>query len=228
VMADATDQAHTTQAMASVDRLLVDHDHQIARLFTPPFDHSKENPGYIKGYPPGVRENGGQYTHGATWSIFAWAKLGDGDRAGGMFDLLNPIRHSDSAAAVQRYMVEPYIACADVYSVAPHVGRGGWTWYTGSAAWLYRGGLEAVLGFQLQGDQLRIDPCIPKDWPGFQLTYQHRGKQHVSRYEINVENPQRVCRGVTTIEMDGQTMDADAATVLLDDGQTHQLHIVLG
>ncbi|MEO7940237.1 MAG: glycosyltransferase 36 associated protein, partial [Burkholderiaceae bacterium] len=106
-------------------RLLVDHQNQIARLFTPPFDHSAANPGYIKGYPPGVRENGGQYTHGAIWSIFAWAELGDGDRAGAMFDLLNPIQHSDSAEAVARYKVEPYVACADVYSVTPHIGRGG-------------------------------------------------------------------------------------------------------
>ena len=228
VMADTTDQAHATQAMASVDRLLVDHPNQIARLFTPPFDHSKQNPGYIKGYPPGVRENGGQYTHGATWSIFAWAKLGDGDRAGALFDLLNPIRHSETAEAVQRYMVEPYVACADVYSETPHVGRGGWTWYTGSAAWLYRGGLEAVLGFHRQGDKLRIDPCIPREWPGFQLTYRHRGAQHVSCYEVSVENPGKVCRGVKEIELDGQTMAAGDAVDLVDDGLTHKLRIVLG
>jgi cellobiose phosphorylase len=228
VMAGSTHQEHATQAMASVDRLLVDHPNQIARLFTPPFNHSKQNPGYIKGYPPGVRENGGQYTHGATWSIFAWAELGDGGRAAGLFDLLNPIRHSDTAEAVRRYMVEPYIACADVYSEPPHVGRGGWTWYTGSAAWLYRGGLEAVLGFHLQGDKLRIDPCIPREWPGFQLTYRHRGPQHVSCYEVSVENPGKVCRGVASIELDGQTMVAGDAIALSDDGQTHKLRIVLG
>jgi cyclic beta-1,2-glucan synthetase len=228
VIAGATDPAHAAQAMASVDTLLVDHEHRIARLFTPPFDHSQENPGYIKGYPPGVRENGGQYTHGATWSIFAWAKLGDGDRAGDLFNLLNPIRHADSAEAVARYKVEPYVACADVYSVGALTGRGGWTWYTGSAAWLYRGGLEAVLGFQLQGDKLRIDPCIPRDWPGFQLTYQHRGKQHVSRYEISVENPGKVCRGVTSVELDGQTLAIGNAVALADDGQTHRLRVVLG
>jgi cyclic beta-1,2-glucan synthetase len=217
------------QAMASVDRLLVDHANRIARLFTPPFDQDgKENPGYIKGYPPGVRENGGQYTHGATWSIFAWAKLGDGDRAAGLFDLLNPLHHSDSAEATARYKVEPYVVSADVYSVAPHIGRGGWTWYTGSAAWLYRAGLEAVLGFQLQGDRLRIDPCIPKNWPGFQIVYRYRGEQHASRYEIAVENPDKVCRGVTKVELDGQTQAIEAAIKLLDDGQTHRLHITLG
>src|ERR1700674_4291848 len=229
VMAGAANPQHAAQAMASVDRLLVDHQHQIARLFTPPFDHSTENPGYIKGYPPGVRENGGQYTHGATWSIFAWARLGAGDRAGALFDLLNPTHHCDSAEAVTRYKVEPYVSCADVYSVAPHIGRGGWTWYSGSAAWLYRAGFEAVLGFQLCGDQLRIDPCIPKHWPGFQLTYQHRGQQHViTRYEITVENPGHVCHGLTRVELDGEALAATDAIALADDGQTHSLRVVLG
>jgi cellobiose phosphorylase len=123
--------------------------------------------------------------------------------------------------------VEPYVACADVYSVAPHVGRGGGTWYTGSAAWLYRAGLEAVLGFHLQGDRLRLDPCLPKAWPGFQLTYRH-GAQRATCYEINVENPDGVCRGVTHVELDGQKLAVEAPIGLLDDGQTHQLHIVLG
>ena len=227
VLAGRDNRAHAAQAMASVDDLLIDHEHQLARLFTPPFDQDgKENPGYIKGYPPGVRENGGQYTHGAIWSIFAWAGLGDGDRAGGLFDLLNPIRHADSPAAIERYKVEPYVACADVYSVAPHVGRGGWTWYTGSAAWLYRAALEALLGFRKHGDSLRIEPCIPKAWPGFQLTYRHRGKRHVTVYEIGVENTHNVCRGVAVVELDGQTLDGDVP--LADDGGVHRLRIVLG
>jgi len=228
VLAGSSDREHATQAMAAVDRLLVDHPNRIHRLFAPPFDHSRENPGYIKGYPPGVRENGGQYTHGAVWSIFAWAGLGDGDRAGGLFDLLNPIRHGDSPATVERYKVEPYVACADVYSVAPHIGRGGWTWYTGSAAWLYRAGLEAVLGFRLRGARLRIEPCIPKDWPGFRLSYRHRSGQRVTCYEIEVENPHRVCRGVAQTELDGQTLAAGEDVPLADDGGTHRLRIVLG
>ncbi|MEO7726958.1 MAG: glycosyl hydrolase family 65 protein, partial [Burkholderiales bacterium] len=184
---------HAAQAMASVDRLLVDH------------------------------------THGATWSIFAWAGLGDGDRAGAMFDLLNPIYHSDSAQAVARYKVEPYVACADVYSVEPHIGRGGWTWYSGSAAWLYRAGLEAMLGFRLCGDQLRIDPCIPEHWPGFQLTYQQRGQLDViTRYEITVENPSHVSQGVILVELDGKTLATKDAIALAGDGQTHSLRLVLG
>ncbi|MEO6866734.1 MAG: glycosyl hydrolase family 65 protein, partial [Gaiellales bacterium] len=229
VMAGPTSPARAAQAMASVDRLLVDQEHQIARLFTPPFDHSPVNPGYIRGYPPGLRENGGQYTHGATWSVFAWAQLGDGDRAGAMFDLLNPIQHSDSAEAVARYKVEPYVACADVYSVAPHIGRGGWTWYTGTAAWLYRAGLEAVLGFQLRGDRLHIKPCIPKNWPGFQLTYRRRGRLYeVTRFEITVDNSALVGTGVTRIELDGSQLSASEDVALADDGQVHTLHITVG
>ncbi|TAL89379.1 MAG: glycosyl transferase family 36 [Rhodanobacter sp.] len=228
VIAGSDDRAHAAQAMASVDELLVDHEHKVARLFTPPFDQDgKKDPGYIKGYPPGVRENGGQYTHGAIWSILAWAGLGDGDRAGNMFDLLNPIHHSDSAEAVARYKVEPYVACADVYSVAPHVGRGGWTWYTGSAAWLYRAGLEAVLGFQLHGDRLRMNPCMPKAWSGFRITYRH-GPERATCYEISVDNPDRVCGGVKSMHLDGQTLKPEATIALLNDGQTHHLHITLG
>jgi cellobiose phosphorylase len=229
VMAGAASPQHAAEAMASLDHRLIDHENRIALLFTPPFDNGTTNPGYIKGYPPGVRENGGQYTHGAIWSIFAWAELGDGDRGSALFDTLNPILHSDSAAAVERYKVEPYVSCADVYSVAPYVGRGGWTWYSGSGAWLYRAGLEALLGFHLHGDRLRIDPCIPKHWDGFQLTYQRRGQANVTtEYQIAVENPRHVCRGVSNVELDGFPLAAADAIVLVDDGHTHALRIVLG
>ncbi len=229
VIAGATSREHASQAMESVDRMLVDHEHQVALLFTPPFDFSPVYPGYIKGYPPGVRENGGQYTHGATWSIFAWARLGDGDRAGAMFDLINPIHHSDSPEAAARYKVEPYVANADVYSVAPHVGRGGWTWYTGTAGWLYRAGLEAMLGFQLRGDRLLIDPCIPKIWPGFQLSYRRQGRMHaITRYEITVDNASRLGRGVTRVELDGAELCATDGVALVDDGKTHLLRITIG
>ena len=226
VLAGAADAAHAAQAMASNERELVDHEHRLSRLFTPPFDQgSAENPGYIKGYPPGVRENGGQYTHGAVWSIFAWAALGDGDRAGELFGFFNPIRHSDDADAVARYKVEPYVSCADVYSVGDLAGRGGWTWYTGSAAWLYRAGLEAILGFRKRGDALCLDPCIPKAWPGFELDYRHRGR---TRYTIRVENPHGVCRGVTTLELDGQPLPVSEPVALLDDGGDHLVRVVLG
>ncbi|MDI1252506.1 glycosyl transferase family 36 [Thermomonas sp.] len=229
VLPGATNLEHASQAMESVDRMLVDHEHQVARLFTPPFDLSPVYPGYIKGYPPGVRENGGQYSHGATWSIFAWARLGDGDRAGAMFDLINPINRSENAEAVARYKVEPYVANADVYSVTPHVGRGGWTWYTGTAGWLYRAGLEALLGFQLRGDRLLIDPCIPKNWPGFEITYRRRGRMHaVTRYEITVDNASRVGRGVTRVQLDGEDHSATGGVELMDDGKAHTLRITIG
>ncbi len=229
VMAEASNPEHAAEAMASVDHHLVDHENHIALLFTPPFDGGKVNPGYIKGYPPGVRENGGQYTHGAIWSIFAWAGLGDGDRGGALFDTLNPILHSDSAEAVERYKVEPYVSCADVYSVPPYVGRGGWTWYSGSGAWLYRAGLEALLGFQLHGDRLRIDPCIPKHWDGFQLSYQRRGPANVTtEYRIEVENPRHVCRGVEWVELDGVTLPASESIVLVNDGNSHTIRLRLG
>ena len=229
VMAGSPNRGHAEQAMAAVDARLVDHPNQIARLFTPPFDHGKENPGYIKGYPPGVRENGGQYTHGATWSIFAWAGLDDGERAAAQFRLLNPIHHSDSPEAIARYKVEPYAACADVYSIDPLVGRGGWTWYTGSAAWLYRGGIEAVLGFHRHGDHLQIDPCIPKQWPGFQLAYQHHGPGNaITHYAIAVENPDGVSRGVKRIELDGRPLPSIEAFALVDDGKSHTVRVILG
>jgi cyclic beta-1,2-glucan synthetase len=218
---------HAAAAMAAVDRLLVDHANRISRLFTPPFDHAKENPGYIKGYPPGVRENGGQYTHGAIWSVFAWAQLGDGVRTADTFDILNPIHHSDSVAAMQRYKVEPYVACADVYAVAPHIGRGGWTWYTGSAAWLYRAGLEALLGFQLRGDRLHIEPCIPPAWPGFSITWRRGAGEQPTSYLIVVENPDGVCRGIKRLELDGQALTAGYVP-LADDGAVHRVHVVLG
>ena len=180
---------------------------RLALLFTPPFDRTPLDPGYIKGYPPGVRENGGQYTHAAVWSVIAFALLGDGDRAAELFSLLNPIHHSATRAGVRRYKVEPYAVAADVYSVAPHVGRGGWTWYTGSAGWLYRAGLEWILGFRVRGAALELDPCVPASWPGFEIAFRFRS----SRYEISVENPAGKGRGVSHAELDGEDAHARRA-----------------
>ncbi len=148
--------------MAALDEHLVRRDDGLLLLLTPPFDQTPPDPGYIKGYPPGIRENGGQYTHGAIWSVIAFAMLGDGDKAGELFSLLNPINHASTRAGIHRYKVEPYVACGDVYAEPAHVGRGGWTWYTGSAGWMYRAGLEWILGFRLRGATLLIDPCIPE------------------------------------------------------------------
>ena len=225
VIAGGCDQQHAQSAMDSVDAMLIRRDDKVAPLFTPPFDHVENNPGYIKAYPPGIRENGGQYTHGSQWSIFALAKMGQGNRALELFSLINPINHSDSHEAVERYKVEPYVACADVYSVAPHVGRGGWTWYTGSGAWLYRAGLEAILGFKLMGNRLLIDPSIPETWRGFQIRYRH-GR---STYEIAVENPRHVQRGVTEIRLDHEALaKVETGIPLVDDGAIHKVVVTMG
>ena len=225
VMSRAGDAARAVQGMAAVDKHLVRRDDDLVLLFTPPFDRTPLDPGYIKGYPPGIRENGGQYTHAAIWSVIAFAMLGDGDKAAELFTMLNPISHSNTPDAVQRYKVEPYAVSADVYSTAPHVGRGGWTWYTGSAGWMHRAGLETILGFRLQGTTLLLDPCIPKTWPGFKMTFRY----HSARYDIEVENPQGVCRGVVRTELDGLVLPGkDARVALADDGTAHRVRVVLG
>jgi cyclic beta-1,2-glucan synthetase len=225
VISGAAEPGRAVRAMAAMDEQLIGHGEGLALLFTPPFDRTPLDPGYIKGYPPGIRENGGQYTHAAAWSAIAFAALGDGDRAAALFSLLNPINHTSTRADVQRYKVEPYVVAADVYSVAPHVGRGGWTWYTGSAGWLYRAGLEAILGFRLQGEVLSLSPCIPKAWPRFEIVFRYRS----ARYEITVENPDSVCRGVAHAELDGRTLTDGATRVpLVDDGQAHTVRVILG
>ena len=230
VISGAADPERAALAMNAVEKHLIRHDDKIALLFTPPFDRSSHDPGYIKGYPPGIRENGGQYTHGTIWSIFAFAALGQGDRAGELFTILNPIHHSSTPNAVARYKVEPYAACADVYSVAPHVGRGGWTWYTGSAGWLYRAGLEAILGFRVRGNTLAIDPCLPEAWPRYEIVFRHRGTRNaITRYEITVENPRHVSRGVVGAELDGVEIAKGVARIpLVDDGQIHRVRVELG
>jgi cyclic beta-1,2-glucan synthetase len=169
-------------AMDESYRQLVRQKDSLALLFTPPFDKTPKDPGYIKAYPPGIRENGGQYTHGAIWSVFAHAKLGQAERAHEIFSLLNPINHSRTEQEAITYRVEPYVIAADVYSVPPHVGRGGWTWYTGSAGWMYRAGLEALLGFTREGSLLRIKPCVPQTWTGFEISAQFGS----TRYEIKL------------------------------------------
>ena len=226
IISRAAEPARASRAMAALDKFLVQRDDKLSLLFTPPFDNPVQDPGYIKGYPPGIRENGGQYTHGALWAAQAFAMQGDGDRAGELLAMLNPIRHGDSPGEIHRYKVEPYVACADVYSEPPHVGRGGWTWYTGSAGWMYRVILESLLGFRVQGSDLLLNPCIPRAWPAFEITFQHRS----ARYEITVDNPLRVSGGVIAIKVDGKvlTTNKSARVQLLDDGATHRIQIVLG
>ena len=211
--------------MAALDSQLIRREDGLALLFAPPFDKTTRDPGYIKGYPPGVRENGGQYTHAATWSVMAFAALGEGDKAAELFSLLNPINHARTRADAYRYKVEPYVVCADIYSTAPHVGRGGWTWYTGSAGWLQRAGVESLLGLRLGGAFLSVDPCIPKGWDEFEASVKYR----TARYSISVKNPSGVSRGVAFAEVDGvEIPERPLLVALKDDGGRHQINVRLG
>ncbi len=217
------DREHARRAMLSTDEHLVKTEDAMILLFTPPFAKTAHDPGYIKAYPAGLRENGGQYTHGALWSVLAQTALGDGDRAGALFHLLDPIYHSATPAQVALYQVEPYVVAADVYAAKDHVGRGGWTWYTGSAAWMYRIGVESILGVTRHGASLHLAPCIPSSWPRYEVTYRHGA----SRYRIVVENPEGLCGGVVRIEVDG-TLSPGATIPLRDDGRDHRVRVVLG
>ena len=199
-LSGAADPERANQALESAWHHLVCEDEGLALLFTPPFDHSEPSPGYIKGYPPGVRENGGQYTHAALWMAMAMARKGDGERAVRLLRMLNPIEHARDAAAVWHYGVEPYVVAADVYRLPGRIGQGGWSWYTGAAAWMYRAWIEEVLGLQIRGNTLRINPVIPSSWPGFSLRYRH-GE---AVYAIQVENPDGCEHGVAWVEMDGR------------------------
>jgi cyclic beta-1,2-glucan synthetase len=225
VLSGAATSARGAQAMAALDRELIRRDRGLALLFGPPFDRTSRDPGYIKGYPPGVRENGGQYTHAASWSIMAFAALGEGDKAAELFAMLNPINHSRTRADAHRYKVEPYVVCADVYAMSPHIGRGGWTWYTGSAGWLQRAGVESVLGLKLHGVTLRVDPCIPKGWGHFEATLAYR----TASYAVRVENPGGVNRGVVFATVDGVELSERPVSVpLMDDGRRHEIFARLG
>jgi len=205
----------TRTAMQSLNKYLVREDARLIMLLTPPFDKSTHDPGYIQGYLPGVRENGAQYTHAALWAVLATALQGDGDRAFELFQMLNPITHAQSADAVDVYKVEPYVVAADVYTAKGHLGRGGWTWYTGSASWMYRVALEGILGFRQRGEQLFIEPCIPAQWKQFTIEYRFRS----STYEITVENPEGLQRGAVELTVDGQS--GTDAIDLVDDGKRH-------
>jgi cellobiose phosphorylase len=223
VISGAGDPDRARQAMAAVENHLVRDADQMILLFAPPFDRGSLEPGYIKGYVPGIRENGGQYTHAATWVVLATALLGRGDRALELFALLNPVHHAATAEGVARYMVEPYVVAADVYGAPPHTGRGGWTWYTGSASWLYRVGLEAILGFHRRGDRLRIEPCVARDWPRYEITYRHGS----ATYHIEVENAAGTGRGVRAVHVDAQAVP-DGEIPLRNDGKTHTVRVELG
>jgi cyclic beta-1,2-glucan synthetase len=224
VLSGAAESGRAGRAMKAAGRELVLPQSRVALLFKPPFDKTHMEPGYIKGYPAGIRENGGQYTHAAVWSVMALAKLGQGDNATSLYSMLNPINHARTRADVLTYKVEPYVIAADIYAAPPHVGRGGWTWYTGSAGLMQRAGIESILGLQVRGSSLRLAPCIPKAWPGFEMTFRHGS----ATYEIRVDNPDGRESGVRTVELDGKAICASPVVIpLIDDGAIHHVRVVL-
>jgi cellobiose phosphorylase len=225
VLSGAGDAARSHQAMQALDRRLVRREHGLVQLLDPPFDRSGLEPGYIKGYVPGVRENGGQYTHAAIWAAMAYAELGDSARAWELFDMINPVNHAASAQAIATYKVEPYVVAADVYAVPPHTGRGGWTWYTGSAGWMYRLILESLLGLRREAEQLRFVPCLPAHWRGFTLRYRYG--ESVYRIAVLRESARGgETRGDTRVRVDGEEQP-DGAIRLVDDRKEHAVEVTI-
>jgi cyclic beta-1,2-glucan synthetase len=223
VLSQAAQPRRAERAMDAVRAHLVRRDAQLVLLLTPPFDRLAHDPGYIKGYVPGVRENGGQYTHAALWTVIALARLGQGDEAMELFHMLNPINHMRTAEEAERYRVEPYVVAADVYAHPMHVGRGGWTWYTGSAGWMYQAAVQALLGLRRSGSMISVNPCIPAAWPHYAIDWTVNG----TRYHFAVSNPDQRSSGVGRAELDGVPVDPGAIP-LLDDGGVHEVTIVLG
>lgn len=223
VLSGAGDRKRSERSMNFVWERLMDINNSLSLLFAPPFDKTSDNPGYIKDYPPGVRENGGQYTHAAAWTAWAYANLGDSERAWHLFDILNPIYQADNEKRATQYRVEPYISAADIYSQGSQLRRGGWTWYTGSAGWLYRLGIERLLGLQRENNLLHLDPVIPSRWDGFAIQYRYLDTE----YRIEVRNPNHVSRKVKEIKFDGKLVDGKVIS-LIDDGTDHDIEIILG
>ena len=222
VLSNAGDKERSQMAMEAMDKHLVRRDDSLVQLLDPPFDKSKVNPGYIKGYVPGVRENGGQYTHGAVWAAMAFAKLGDSRRAWELLSLINPVNHGSSAAGIQQYKAEPYVVAADVYAVPPHTGQGGWTWYTGSAAWMYRLIVESLLGLTLVNNRLIFAPCLPPEWDGVKVHYRFRK----TVYHITVKQGRAGGRKQARITTDGHVQKGQEL-VLVDDGREHAVEVLV-
>jgi len=221
VLSGIGDADRSRAAMDAVDRRLVRRDDALILLLAPPFDRSNQHPGYIKGYVPGVRENGGQYTHAAVWTVMAFAAMGDERRAWALMDLINPVKHALTPESVERYRVEPYVVAADVYATPPHTGRGGWTWYTGSAGWMYRLIVESLLGVELAIDTLRFSPCVPAEWKEFRLHYRYRDSvYHVTVSRSNARD--RDC----AVWLDG-VLQADNGVPLRNDGVDHEVRVLL-
>jgi cellobiose phosphorylase len=208
--------------MEQVNRLLVNRDDSLIQLLEPPFDKSDSDPGYIKGYIPGVRENGGQYTHAAIWVIMAFAAMGDSSKAWELLSIINPINHGSTPEEIAVYRAEPYVVAADVYALAPHTGRGGWTWYTGAAGWMYRLIVESLLGLRLDVDKLRFIPCLPDDWKSFRLHYRYRETfYHITAARVEPGSD------VVSVTVDS-LVQSDRTVHLVDDQREHFVEINLG
>jgi cellobiose phosphorylase len=216
-------EARARRAVASSEAELVLRSERLMQLLTPPFTSTEHDPGYIRSYPAGIRENGGQYTHGVLWTVQALCLLGEGERAHELFALLNPISHASDPASVKTYRVEPYVLAADVYSSPEHLGRGGWTWYTGSASWMYRIAVENMLGLKRQGQNLLIAPCVNPSWSEFRVVYRY-GRSELA---LEFDNRSGVASGVRSIELDGKPL-ADSTVPLIDDGRRHRAVVLLG
>ena len=232
VISGGGDAMRARQAMAAVDNRLVRRDMQLIQLFAPPFDKSDLEPGYIKGYVPGVRENGGQYTHAAIWTTMAFAMMGDRERAWELYAMLNPINHGSRPEEIERYTVEPYVMCADIYGAPPHTSRGGWTWYTGAAGWMYRLTVETLLGLQLEVDHLRIAPCIPAHWASYKIHYRYRE----TFYHITVKRVGEQSEHVIRVTVDGAVVNGacvdgtgrpQGMIPLMDDRREHHVEVDL-
>jgi cellobiose phosphorylase len=223
VISGAGDPARARQAMDAADKHLVRRDQGLVRLLHPPFDRSDLDPGYIRGYVPGVRENGGQYTHSAIWAAMAFAALGDRARAWELATMINPARRAATPQGMATYKVEPYVVSADVYAVAPHAGRGGWSWYTGSAGWMYRLIVESLLGLALEGDRLRLAPCLPGAWSGCTIRYRYGSTVYAIAIRESVAGA-GVGTGTVRVTVDG-VVQPDGAIRLVDDRSDHQVEV---
>ncbi len=219
VLSGAGEDQRARMAMDALDRQLVHRDAALIQLLNPPFNHSDPNPGYIQGYVPGVRENGGQYTHAAVWAAMAFAALGDAARAWELFTMIDPVNHAKSPDAIAVYKTEPYVVASDVYALAPHTGRGGWTWYTGSAGWMYRFILESLLGLRREADKLHFAPCVPANWTSFQVHYRYRE----TVYHITVLQTSGADR-VPRLTIDGIGLPG-AEILLIDDRKEHVVEV---
>lgn len=222
VISCAGDEEKKNIAMEAVMNQLVDNENKIVKLLTPAFDKSKLEPGYIKAYSPGIRENGGQYTHASIWVIIALSKLGLGEKAHELFKMINPIEHSKTEEEANKYKVEPYVVAADVYSEDSMVGRGGWTWYTGSSSWLYKAGIENILGLKKEGEKFKIEPCIPSDWEEYSIKYKYKQ----TLYNIEVKNPDHKNIGTKEVNLDGKILENKWIN-LVDDNNIHKVDIIM-